>query len=275
MALLVATLPVISESFCDIFNIYITTGCFPDNWKIARVAPIFKSDQPDDRFNYRPISVLPVLARIFDKIIYNQLYDYLDKNKLLFPNQSGFKALHSTVTCLLNNTDDWYVNMDDGKYTANIFIDLKEAFDTVDHDILLAKLQKYGADNLEFAWLLSYLTNRQHYCKVHEVSSKTEDIKCGVPQGSCLGPLSFLIHINDLPFSLKKGKMMMYADDTSISYSSKNMKDINQTLNSELGYLKQWLQGNKLSLNVLKTKALVLGSKPKIKKITEKVVDPP
>ena len=268
-------LPVISESLCEIFNLSIATGCFPDSWKIARVAPIFKSGQPDDRSNYRPISVLPVLARVFEKLIYNQMYDYLDKNKHLYLNQSGFRALHSAVTCLLNNTDDWYVNMDDGRYTANIFIDLKKAFDTVDHDILLAKLRKYGVDNLEFAWFSSYLTNRRQYCRVNGVSSKTEDIRCGVPQGSCLGPLLFLIYINDLPFSLKKGKVTMYADDTSISYSSKNMEDINQTLNSELGHLKQWLQGNKLSLNVLKTQALVVGSKPKIKKITEKVVDPP
>ena len=165
--------------------------------------------------------------------------------------------------------------MDDGRYTANILIDIKKAFDTVDHDILLAKLRKYGVDNLEFAWFSSYLTNRKQYCKVNGVSSKTEDIKYGVPQGSCLGPLLFLIYINDLPFSLKKGKVTMYAYDTSIYYSSRNMEDINQTLNSELHHLKQWLQGNKLSLNVLKTQALVVGSKPKIKKFTERVVGPP
>ena len=110
--------------------------------------------------------MLPVLARVFEKLIYNQLYDYLDKNKHLFSNQSGFRALHSVVTCLLNNTDDWYVNMDNGKYTANIFIDLKKAFDTVDHDILLAKLRKYGVDDLEFAWFSSYLTNRNNIAKL-------------------------------------------------------------------------------------------------------------
>ena len=219
--------------------------------------------------------MLPVLARVFEKLICNQLYDYLDKNRHLFSNQSGFRALHSTVTCLLNNTDDWYVNMDNGRYTANIFIDLKKAFDTVDHDILLAKLRKYGVDNLEFAWFSSYLTNRKQYCKVNGVSSKMKDIKCGVPQGSCLGPLLFLIYINDLPFSLKKAKVTMYADDTSFSYSPRSMEDINQTLNNELGHLKQWLQGNKLSLNVLRTQALVVGSKPKIKKITDNFVDPP
>ena len=119
-------LPVISESLCDIFNLSIATGCFPDSWKIARVAPIFKNGQPDDRSNYRPISVLPVLARVFEELIHNELYDYLDKNNHLFSNQSGFRALHSVVTCLLNSTDDWYVNMDNGRYTANIFYRFKK-----------------------------------------------------------------------------------------------------------------------------------------------------
>ena len=266
-------LPVVSESLCDIFNLSIATGCFPDSWKIARVAPIFKNGQPDDRSNYRPISVLPVLAKVFEKLIHNQLYDYLDKNDHLFSNQSGFRALHSVVTCLLNSTDDWYVNMDKGRYTANIFIDLKKAFDTVDHDILLAKLRKYGTENLELTWFTSYLTNRKQFCKVNGVFSKTEDIRCGVPQGSCLGPLLFLIYIKDLPFSLKKAKVTMYADDTSISFSSSSLEDIDQTLNSELSHLKQWLLGNKLSLNVLKSQALVVGSQPKIKKIVDKTVD--
>ena len=229
----------LSQNLCDIFNLSVATGCFPDSWKVARVAPIFNSGQPNDRFNYRPISALPVLARVLEKLIFNQLYDYLDKNKHLFSNQSGFRALHSVVTCLLNNTDDWYVNMDNGRYTANIFIDLKKAFHTVDHDILLAKLRKYGVENLELTWFTSYLTSRKQFCEVNGICSKTEDIRCGLPKGSCLGPLLFLIYINDLPFSLKKGRMTIYADDTSISYSSSSLADINQTLNSELNELKQ------------------------------------
>ena len=167
------------------------------------------------------------------------------------------------------------MNMDDGRYTANIFIDLKKAFDTVDHDILLAKLRKYGVENLEHSWLTSYLSNRKQFCKINGICSKTKDIHCGVPQGSCLGPPLFLIYINDLPFALKKGKVTMYADDTSISYSSSSLVDIEQTLNSELNDLKLWMQGNKLSLNVLKSQTMVVGSKPKIKKITDKIVDHP
>ena len=114
--------------------------------------------------------------------------------------------------------------MDDGKYTANIFIDLKKAFDTVDHDILLVKLKKCGVENLQLTWFTSYLTDRKQFCKVNGICSKTKDIHCGVPQGL------FLIYINDLPFAIKKGKVTMYADDTSISYSSSSLADIDQTL---------------------------------------------
>ena len=128
--------------------------------------------------------------------------------------------------------------MDDGRYTANIFIGLKKAFDTVDHDILLAKLRIDGVYHIELAWFTSYPTNRKQFCKVNRICSKTKDIHCGEPQGSCLCPLLFLIYINDLPFALRKGKVTMYADDTSISYSSSSLVDIEQILNSELNDLK-------------------------------------
>ena len=267
--------PVIAESLCDIFNLSIATGVFPENWKTARVNPIFKSGEKNNRSNYRPISVLPFLARLFEKLIYNQLYDYLDKNKLLYSGQSGYRALHSTVTCLLSGTNDWHINIERGKFTGNIFIDLKKAFDTVDHAILIQKLSKYGIQGLELQWFKSYLSSRQQFTKVNGVESDIGSINCGVPQGSCLGPLLFLIYINDLPFALKNCKVTMYADDTSISYSSKSIEDLTETLNNELKCLKEWLQGNKLSLNVTKTQAMVIGSRPNLKKIGENTVGSP
>ena len=156
-----------------------------------------------------------------------------------------------------------------------IFIDLKKAFDTVDHEILLKKLTKYGIIGLENTWFASYLSNRMQFCKVNGVSSKLDDINCGVPQGSCLGPLLFLIYINDLPFSLQNSQVTMYADDTTISYSSKNIDDLNENMNRDLNCLKQWLQGNKLSLNVMKTQAMVVGSRPNLKKISDKKIESP
>ena len=129
--------PVICNSICDIFNFSIYSSFFPDSWKIARVAPIFKGGKLDDRSNYRPISVLPVVSRLFEKLICDQLYQYLNKHKYLVSNKSEFCSLHSIVTCLLKGTSDWYIDIDNGRYTAMIFIDLKKAFDTVDHQILL------------------------------------------------------------------------------------------------------------------------------------------
>ena len=122
---------------------------FPDSWKEARVTPILKSGKADDRSNYRPISVLPVVSRLFEKLIYDQLYKYLPSNKHLYSDQYGFRHLHSVVSCLLKCTNDWYFNIDRGKCTAMIFIDLKKAFDTVDHKILLDKMHHYGIDGLE------------------------------------------------------------------------------------------------------------------------------
>ena len=141
--------PLISQSLCSIFNLSINTRKFPDSWKTARVAPIFKSGEHDDRSNYRPISVLPVVSRLFEKLIYDQLYNHLDKNKQLYTHQSSFRALHPVVTCFLKSTNGWYVNIDNSKVNAVIFIDLKKAFDTVDNDILLAKLRHYGVNGIE------------------------------------------------------------------------------------------------------------------------------
>ena len=165
--------------------------------------------------------------------------------------------------------------MDTGKYTALVFIDLKKAFDTVDHDILLKKMQKYGVSGNELAWFTSYLQDRRQLCKVNGVSSRIEEIHCGLPQGSCLGPLLFIVYINDLPFCLESCQVTMYADDTSISFTAKSVNDLNVTLNKELDSLRKCLQGNKLSLNVLKTQAMVIGSRPNLKKISKKLVEPP
>ena len=260
-------LPLISGSLCDLFNLSLFSGKFPTDWKIARVAPIYKSGARDDCSNYRPISVLPVLSRAFEKVVYNQLYDYLDSNRLIYKHQSGFRSLHSVVTSLMAGTNDWYVNIDRGKYTGLIFIDLKKAFDTVNHGILLKKLEKYGISGLELDWFTSYLHERKQFCKVNSTSSSINAIGCGVPQGSCLGPLLFLVYINDLPFCLNKGKVTMYADDTAISHSSRCLSKLQDDLNQDLVNLQNWLHGNKLSLNVVKTQSLIIGSRPNIQKI--------
>ena len=131
--------------------------------------------------------------------------------------------------------------------TGIVLVDLKKAFDTVDHDILLGKLSQYGIKNTEHKWFSSYLGNRRQCCRINGITSNFENITCGVPQGSCLGPLLFLLYINDLPCVLKCSKVTMYADDTSLAHSAKDIKDITSTMNIELENLKVWIHGNKLS----------------------------
>ena len=259
--------PINSHSLCRIYNMSIESGIFPDSWKLARVTPIFKSGSTEDRSNYRPISVLPVLSRLFEKLIYDQLYEYLDSNKQLSKDQYGFRNMHLVVSCLLNSTNDWCVNIERGKFIAMIFIDLKKAFDTVDYHILLNKMRNYGIDGLEHRWFSSCLNNRRQFCRVNGVSSDPAEINIGVPQCSCLGPLLFLIYINDLPFALKRAKETMHADDTAISFSSNDMEEIDAVVNAELACVEKWLQGNKLSLNVVKTQAMIIGSSQKLRKI--------
>ena len=153
--------------------------------------------------------------------------------------QSAYLRLHSTVTHLLKNTDDWYNGLDFGKLVGLVFIDLKKAFDTVDHEILCQKLVHYGVQQRELAWFRSYLCNRKQFCRVNGVSSKIEDIDVGVPQGSCLGPLLFLIYINDLPQAVQNSAVSMYADDTSLCYQSSDINALNEAINKDLktGYL--------------------------------------
>ena len=190
----------------------------------------------------------------------------MNDNGYFSSEQSGFLHLHSTVTCLLKNTDDWYNGLDLGKLVGLVFIDLKKAFDTVDHDILCQKLEYYGnQQQQQLAWFKSYLSNRKQFTRVNGVDSTVEDINVDVPQGSCLGPLLFLIYINDLPQAVQKSSMSMYTDDTSLCHQSSDIAQLNEAINSDLAQVEKWLKGNKLSLNVMKTHSMLISIKPKQK----------
>ena len=175
-----------------------------------------------------------------------------ENKAFLTSDQFGFRALHSPATCSLKCTDDWCSGMDEGLVTGLISIDLKKAFDTVDHEIQCQKLEHYGIVRTELSWLKSYLSNRKQHCRINGVDSSINDINVGVSQGSCLGPPLFLVHINDLPCSVKNYKGYVYADDTSIYHSSRVIMQLITAISEELRRLDRWLQGNKLSLNVAK-----------------------
>ena len=170
--------------------------------------------------NYRPISILPVLSKVLERAVHIQLYKYLQQNKILSPYQSGFRKRHSTKFAALSFSDNIRRNMDQGQLTGAVFIDLRKAFDTVDHTVLLIKLSNLGILDKEHGWFTDYLSNRTQVVEFQGVTSTPEAISTGVPQGSILGPLLFILHINDLPEVVSECNILMYADDTVLYCSS-------------------------------------------------------
>ena len=254
-------LPFIENSLALLFNSSMEKSQCPDAWKIARIVSVFKDGDKEIKSNYRPISILPVISRVFEKLIADQLYQYMNENSLFSPDQSGLLKHHSTATCMLNNTDECYKGFDLGKLVGLVFIEIKKAFDTVDHQILLKKLMLYGVQQCELSWFKSYLTNCKQFCMINGTESDIGDIDIGIPQGSCLGPLLLILYINDLPQAIKQSTISMYADDTSLCYQVSNMTQLIEAINMDLKELDTWLQGNKLSLNVAKTHSMLLSTK--------------
>ena len=254
---------IIAPSLTYIFNLSILTGVFVDNWKDARVIPIHKEGDRRTLGNYRPISILPIVSKVFEKEIFKQLYKHLNENNLISKFQSGFRPGHSTITALIQMCDNWYENMDNGKLTGVVFIDIRKAFDSIDHDILLKKLAYYGVLHMEHTWFQSYLASQKQQCQVNGFLSKKGEIICGVPQGSILGPL-FLVYINGLPNCLKKTTPCLYADDTQIYASSHDPVELANDINSDLVNVMNWLNVNKLQSHSSKTKFMTIGSKQKL-----------
>ena len=242
-----------------VFNSSLKYGVFPDIWKLARVTPIFKTGSKKDANNYRPISVISVFSRMLEKIVHDQLIEYLVTNKLLTPNQSAFRKLYSTVTSLINGTDYWYDNMDKKQLNLAIFLDLKKAFDTVDHRILIKNLGAYGIRGISGAWFSTFLSNRKQFCSVNGQKSGARLVTCGIPQGSCLGPLLFIIYLNDFEKCLEFSRASMYADDTHVTLTSNNVDDLITNAHRELRNISEWMRVNKLSANPKKTEYMIIG----------------
>jgi hypothetical protein len=264
--------PLITHAMTVIFNKSIVSGTFPCEWKISKVTPVYKTGPREDMNNYRPISVISIIAKTMEKLVYNQLYEYFIKNDMLTNSQHGFRPNHSTVTAMLEIANKWFHNIDIGQLNGVVFLDLKKAFDTVDHKILLHKLHLYGIKGIALNWFRSYLSNRKQYCWVNDHLSHPQEMVCGIPQGSILGPLLFLIYVNDLPNCLKHTRCNMFADDTQINTSSNNIDSIANILNEDLINVSDWMKANKLSLNASKTEYMVIGSH---KRLHQTQSDPP
>ena len=256
----------ISIPFSDICNTSFKEGIFPEKNKFAKVIPTLKKGSTKDVNNYRPISLLSTFSKIMEKLMINRLNNFLELHSIIYPNQFGFRAGHSTTHSLISIVETINKTIDSKKYGCGVFIDLKKAFDTVNHDILIQKLEHYGIRNTALNWFKSYLTDRKQFVFVNGVNSETRLVTCGVPQGSVLGPLLFLLYINDLPNISKKLKFFLFADDTNIYMESSNLKDLERSMNIELKKLYVWLCVNRLSLNITKTNFVIFHAinKPKI-----------
>jgi Reverse transcriptase (RNA-dependent DNA polymerase) len=236
-------------------------GYFPDALKIAKVCPIFKSGDKKQFSNYRPISILPSLSKIYEKAMHTRLVDYLNKNKLLVNNQYGFRANHSPYMAMLDMCDKITRGFDQGKITLAIFLDLQKAFDSLNHKILLQKMSYYGIRGNQLKWFTSYLTNRVQYTTYNNVLSARELITWGIPQGSILGPLLFIIFINDIVNCTSLLHYILFADDTNACCSGNSLEEVKTIANVELEKLSTWFCANNLSINVKKTNYILFRNK--------------
>ena len=265
--LLIDSADIIAGPLTVIINKSLTSACVPQDWKAARVLPIFKKGKADDMDNYRPISILPVLSKILERAVHQQLYRYLQRYSILSPYQCGFRKSYSTEFAALSLADTIRRNIDQGRLTGAVFIDLRKAFDTVDHTLLLNKLSSVGILDGELDWFKNYLCNRKQIVEYQGVSSDTEFVSVGVPQGSILGPLLFILHINDLPGALSNCSVLMYADDTVLYCSDSHASSIEYKLNQGLQEVNKWLGENSLFLNAVKTEAMLFGTSPRLSNV--------
>ena len=229
-----------------IINQCLRNGIFPNKLKLAKVIPIHKKDNDTDFANYHPISILPALSKIFERIIYNQTHDYFQSNNLYFNSQYGFRKQHSTELALLEVIDRITQQLDNKITPINIFLDLSKAFDTLDHNILLQKLKHYGIHDTALELFESYLSNCQQYVEYNCTESTLEYITTGVPQGSILGPLLFIIYINDIAQSSRKFDFITYADDTTLCGTLDGVTAV-ADINTALKNITEWLEINKLT----------------------------
>ena len=263
---LIDSLPVTIYYILIIINTSIVTGVHPSLWKHSYVTPVFKSGDAENIGNYRPISLLPILSKILEKVIANQLTDFLESNKLLAENQHGFRPNLSTETALLTVTNKIYENIENKKISLLLLLDLSKAFDSVNHQILMEKCEKLNIDSF---WFQNYLENRVQSVRIGTTLSSPQNINFGVPQGSILGPLLFLIYINDLPEYIRDCLLVTYADDTQILLTGEIDK-INELLQKAKDVLicaKAYFNKNGLLLNEGKTQIIFFGSRQYISRI--------
>ena len=252
---------ILSYPVSILINASIECGKFPDVFKLARVTPVFKRGDKADPSNYRPISSLPYLSKIFERYVTNQITSFFSKFNIISKSQFGFQKGVSTADALIELTESIYQSLNNKSHHISILIDLKKAFDTMNHNILLNKLYLYGIRGLPLAWFRSYLGQRRSYVKLGESASDVLVSNIGIPQGSILGPILFLVFINDLPNVSNLFKTCLFADDTTLSVSNSNAVQLVETVNSDLNKISSWTLSNRLTINIDKTELLLFSNK--------------
>lgn len=245
----------------DLINMSLNNGDVPDILKLAKVIPLYKSKDKHSLENYRPISVLSAISKVVEKIVFKRLYNFLESHSLLSDSQYGFRPQHSTADAMIDFTNNICEAFEKNEHGIGIFLDLSKAFDTINHDILLKKLDWYGVRGRALDWFRNYLENRKQYT-AYKTASKPMPITHGVPQGSILGPLLFILYINDLPHAINYLKPILFADDTNLFHRSTNYSTLFSQANQDLCSLNEWFKANKLSLNINKTVYIVFSRSP-------------
>ena len=250
----------VSVPLSIIFNRSLSSSLFPDLWKIAHVMPVFKANDPSVTSNYRPISLISCIGKLFERVVYKHIYNFLIENDLIYKYQSGFLPNHSSTHQLIELYHSIITSLEKYEHSILIFCDFSKAFDRVWHKGLLFKLNNYGISGPLLRWITSYLSNRKQAVFIKDSVSSFKTINAGVPQGSVLGPLFFLIYINDISHNLSS-LSRLFADDTSLSYSSQDLIYIENVAKSDLRKLEIWSKEWLMSFNPKKTEALIISNR--------------
>jgi hypothetical protein len=257
----------LSYPLASLFNNCINTGSFPNDWKIAQVTPVYKGKgSKSDINNYRPIAVLPPIVKLFESILAANITDYFERNNLFHQSQFGFRKFLSCEVALTSLIESWLDNIENKKIVLSIFIDLKKAFDTVDHELLIAKLASYGFSAQAIQLLLSYLEYRFFHIKIDGTLSNPIPFKIGVPQGSVLGPLLFIIFINDIGSIKLHSELCLFADDSTLTSGNENHETLFKHVDEDLLLVNEWINFNRLLMNWSKTNGMALNV-PKYSKL--------